>query len=94
VPILNLHLYFDCRDPETNKVFADFLSWDKRFVNYLNATLTDQGIIAMQLGKAPNSIHSSKKVDEILSLLEGISMESLHRYENVSDLFNILYSVS
>ena len=48
----------------------------------------------MQLGKAPNSMHSSKKVDEILSLLEGISMESLHYYENVSDSFKILCSVS
>lgn len=94
MPILNLHLYFECRDLEKNKVFADFLSRDKRFINYLNATLTDQGIIAMQLGKAPNSMHSSKKVDEILSLLEGISMESLHYYENVSDSFKILCSVS
>merc|ERR1712194_574345 len=62
----------DAQDPQANEVFVDSLPWDRNFIRNLYSMLADDGIIIMQLGKAPNSDYSSEMVDNVLLWLEDV----------------------
>lgn len=81
-----MHLY---SDPESEVPFAEALYGNDKFMQAFFESLSDDGVLVMQLGEAPKM----KSPDETMSmfknratttkLLEKLGFESIHAYEEV-----------
>ena len=79
-----------CSDPESKVPFTKSLYGDDTFVRALYNSLSDDGILVMQLGEAPTSFspdetHSTfKNRATLMRFLENVGFQSIHTYEEVS----------
>ena len=86
------------RDPETDIPFAQALYNDDTFLKAMFDSLTEDGIMVMQLGPTSNQndppdTHSRfKNRAKLFGLLEIVGFESIHSYEEVSALL-VCYSL-
>jgi S-adenosylmethionine decarboxylase proenzyme len=77
----------DALDPQDDISFADKLYTDKEFLDTLYNSLSDDGILVMQLGISSQiqdpleSISSNEKRHYVLNALESVGFKSLHVYE-------------
>lgn len=86
-----IHVLHRCSDPESEIPFAKALYSNMTFMQSFYDSLSDEGILVMQLGEAadfdsPDETHSKfKNRVAAVNLLERVGFESIHAYEEVSD---------
>jgi hypothetical protein len=79
-------------DPESDIPFSRALYSNDAAIKVLYNSLSDEGILVMQLGKSPewfspDETHSeNKNRTAAIRLLERVGFESIQAYEEVSDL--------
>jgi hypothetical protein len=85
-PVLHLH-----SDPESEIPFAKALYSNAKFMQSFYDSLSDDGILVMQLGESavledPDETYSKyKNRVAVVKLLERVGFESIHAYEEVRD---------
>ena len=78
-----------CSDPEAEVPFAEALYGNDKFMRAFFNSLSDDGILVMQLGEAPtlnspDETHSKfKNRERTTRLLEKLGFQSIHAYEEV-----------
>lgn len=83
-------------DPESEVPFAKALYGDDKFMRAFFNSLSDDGILVMQLGEAPSYDAPDETVSKFLNraatttLLATLGFESIHAYEEVSPWHNSL----
>lgn len=94
-----MYFSFSYSDPQDNVEFADALYNNVVFLDSLYSALSEDGIIAMQLGEAPHFSSPSEElsIDKnrviILDLMEKAGFKSFHVYEEVSLEINVFISL-
>ena len=79
-----------CSDPESKGPFAKSLYGDDTFMRALYNSLSDDGVLVMQLGEAPKSFSPDETYSKfknraaLMSFLEKVGFQSIHTYEEVS----------
>lgn len=79
-----------CSDPEAEVPFAQALYGNDKFVRKFFDSLSDDGILVMQLGEAPHyespdeTYSMFKNRATTTKLLDRLGFESIHVYEEVS----------
>ena len=85
-------LFVTISDPESEVPFAQALYSSDSFMRAFFNSLSDDGILVMQLGQAPepwypDETHSKYKNRALTtSFLEGLGFDSIHAYEDVSNI--------
>lgn len=80
-----------CSDPESNIPFAQVLYANDAVMQSFYDSLSDNGILVMQLGEsaendAPSELNSmGKNRAKTTDLLTKVGFQSIHAYEEVSD---------
>ena len=75
-------------DPEDDIPFAEMLYNDEDFVETLYNSLTDNGVIVLQLGEAPGEedpgeqFTKSSRRQTLINLLEKVGFETMHFFED------------
>jgi hypothetical protein len=86
------HVLHPRSDPESEIPFAKALYSNVTFMQSFYDSISDDGILVMQLGEAakihnPDETYSKyKNRVAAVDLLEGLGFESIHAYEEVRDL--------
>jgi len=84
-------LYFHCSDPESEIPFAKALYGNDDFIRAFYNSLSDDGILVMQLGEAPKFNSPDETYSKFrnrattTSFLENLGFESIHTYEEVKN---------
>ena len=74
-------------DPQDNVPFADFLYTNDNFFKTLHDSLTESGILVLQLGMSPDSFEPAEDFSKnhkrayLIGALSRIGFESIHVYE-------------
>jgi len=77
----------DALDPQDDVPFADFLYTNDNFFKTLHDSLTESGILVLQLGMSPDSFDPSEDFSKnhkrayLIGALSRIGFESIHVYE-------------
>lgn len=77
-------------DPETEVPFAESLYSDVTLIRALYDSLSDDGILVLQLGESPKSFSPDETYSKFKNratatiFLENLGFESIHAYEDVS----------
>lgn len=81
--------FVTCSDPESDVPFARALYGNDRFMRAFYNSLSEDGILVMQLGEAPtfdspDETHSKfRNRAATISLLEDLGFGSIHEYDEV-----------
>lgn len=86
-------IIMDALDPSDNIEFTDALYNNDVFMTAIYNALNDDGILAMQLGQAPDSNNPAEEssIDKnratVIRLMDGVGFQSFHVYEEFHSLF-------
>jgi len=86
-------IIMDALDPQDNVAFADALYKNGVFLKSLFNSLSDDGVILLQLGESPAPLDPAEEFtidnnrNAIIELLDAIGMKSMHIYEEFHSNF-------